>query len=231
MSRKTMSYSTPPPYESHQQAAIIVAESEPLMDEEKTRRATHDGTPTQKILTTILLVASTLTLLNSVFFLVLTLSRHSRTTHTTIYTCGNSSLSALAHNCTYDALAVSWVPAACADPASLREYDSNGPWKYYRDREGTDEIRVVDLGMEEYYTTVREHVVHCGMIWRRVHRTWERSQKEGIKIESSMEPVSLEHTKHCSYMLVEYVDKSNATELSELKTRNNPGFETCTITR
>ncbi|KAF7960240.1 hypothetical protein EAE96_001838 [Botrytis aclada] len=144
------------------------------------------------------------------------------------YTCGNTTANAQQNNCVYDPLAVSWVPRQCLDSESLQEYHDHGPWEYFQNKNKSGKIDPLDLGFEMYYTTIREHVIHCAIVWQRVHRFTTGSHKN-LMITSSLDESNFEHTEHCSRMLIKWVDNFNATKLQELETRNNPGFQTCSI--
>ncbi|ATZ47689.1 hypothetical protein BCIN_03g00020 [Botrytis cinerea B05.10] len=144
------------------------------------------------------------------------------------FTCGNTTVDAQQNNCVYDPLAVSWVPRQCLDSKSLQEYNDHGPWEYFQNKNRSGKIDPLDLGFEMYYTTIREHVVHCAIVWQRLHRFTTGSHKN-LVFTSSLSESKLEHTEHCSRMLIKWVDNFNATKLHELGTRNNPGFQTCSI--
>ncbi|TGO90503.1 hypothetical protein BPOR_0062g00230 [Botrytis porri] len=144
------------------------------------------------------------------------------------FTCGNTTADAQQNNCIYDPLAVSWVPRQCLDSESLQEYYDHGPWDYFQNKNKSGKIDPLDLGFEMYYTTIREHVEHCAIVWQRLHRFTTGSHTNSV-MTSSLSESNLEHTEHCSRMLIKWVDNFNATKLQELETRNNPGFQTCSI--
>ncbi|THV44623.1 hypothetical protein BGAL_0605g00060 [Botrytis galanthina] len=144
------------------------------------------------------------------------------------FTCGNTTADAQRNDCVYDPLAVSWVPRECLDSTSLQEYNDHGPWEYFQNKNKSGRIDPLNLGFEMYYTTIREHVVHCAIVWQRLHR-FTTGSHENLVITSSLSESKLEHTEHCSRMLIKWVDNFNSTKLHELETRNNPGFQTCSI--
>jgi hypothetical protein len=56
-------------------------------------------------------------------------------TETEYLTCGSSLQEAKSKGCQYDILSNHWIPSECADEFSIREYQSDGSWFPYADRD------------------------------------------------------------------------------------------------
>ncbi|KAH7139069.1 hypothetical protein B0J11DRAFT_575003 [Dendryphion nanum] len=163
-------------------------------------------THTLTILLTILLTTALLTLI-----------RHPPSTPAPRKTkhlhCGNSTTQARALNCTFDVLTNMWVPIPCYDAPTTTEYMSSAPWRGYSSSSAThlltlDEMseRVghsllgadPDPSTPPYWTPLREHVIHCALMWQRQHRGY----LEGKGAMLDFHARSWEHTVHCSRSLV-----------------------------
>lgn len=98
-----------------------------------------------------------------------------RKPETKTLSCGDSAAEARKMNCVYDPLSVAWVPKPCLDTVSLQEYYDNGNWTWYDDKSGLAELDFETMSERAapslYYTTMREHLVHCAINWRRFHRS------------------------------------------------------------
>lgn len=141
--------------------------------------------------------------------------------------CGSSPEEARMKGCEFDVLAFLWIPKPCADIESLREYQDNVDWHAYDDDEGTrrltlDEMATYD-GPRPYYTSAREHVVHCAYMWRRMHKQYLAG---GLYMDDNARDLS--HTEHCADMLIEYAD-SDPERLKVLETETVIGYSTCQI--
>jgi len=117
-------------------------------------------------------------------------------TSDTVATCGSTLEEAQALNCVWDGLGGYWVPPACYDKEITEQFLAAGPWKYFNDHAGTQELAEEDLkyrfGEEnKYYTTLKYHRVHCSFQWRKMHRALEK----GWKVENML--MDYHHTLHC----------------------------------
>ncbi|KAH8900093.1 hypothetical protein GQ53DRAFT_816119 [Thozetella sp. PMI_491] len=120
----------------------------------------------------------------------------------TYLTCGNSLQEAKSLGCKYDILTNAWLPGQCTDLASIEEYQADGSWFPYADENRTQALTVDRLGdMEFYYTSMRDHIVHCAVLWIRQFRafTEEWAYVDSITIDP-------EHTTHCAKFLMEQAD-------------------------
>lgn len=118
-------------------------------------------------------------------------------------TCGTSLAEAKSRGCVYDTLDNAWIPGQCRDDFSITEYELDGSWFPYADENRTQPLSKDELGDREfYYTSLRDHIVHCAALWRRQFRAWT----EGWTYldDVLVDPV---HTMHCSKYLVDWTDK------------------------
>lgn len=117
----------------------------------------------------------------------------------TISTCGSTLEEAKALNCEWDVMAAGWLPPACIDRELTEEFRAEGPWRYFADQNGTEELLEEELQYRlgegnEYYASLRFHKTHCGYQWRKMHRAMQR----GTKIENKL--ADYHHTLHCGYV-------------------------------
>ncbi|KAK2605523.1 hypothetical protein N8I77_008356 [Diaporthe amygdali] len=138
----------------------------------------------------------------------------------TVATCGSTLAEAQALNCTWDLLAAAWLPPACIDEELTADFRAQGPWTYFADREGTQELFEEELQYRvgkgnEYYTSLRYHKTHCSYQWRKMHRAMER----GTKIENKL--ADYHHTMHCGYVQMQQGD------MEDLMTKITVELMTC----
>lgn len=117
-------------------------------------------------------------------------------------TCGHSVTEAKKIGCHYDILSNHWTPSLCADDYSIQEYKSDDSWFPYADGNRTQALAIEELGdLEFYYTSMRDHIVHCAMLWRRQYRAFSEGWKYVDQI--LMDP---KHTMHCSQFLMDMTE-------------------------
>jgi hypothetical protein len=117
-------------------------------------------------------------------------------------TCGFSIEEAKALGCQYDILVGKWLPRFCIDEKSILDYQSDGSWFGYADEDRTELLSIEQMSeMDFYHTSVRDHIVHCAVLWRKQYQAFF----EGRSIMDSM-ITSREHTHHCSQFLIEMTD-------------------------
>jgi hypothetical protein len=117
---------------------------------------------------------------------------------TDFLTCGHSVEEAKLRGCQYDILTNHWMPGQCTDELSVKEYQSDGSWFPYADENRTELLAVEELGDRPfYYTSMRDHIVHCAVLWRRQFR----ALSEGWKYVDSI-TADAEHTMHCADFLM-----------------------------
>ncbi|KAM4063789.1 hypothetical protein HRG_006900 [Hirsutella rhossiliensis] len=117
--------------------------------------------------------------------------------------CGRSAVEAKAAGCQYDILSNHWVPQPCMDDEAIRDYQSDGSWHGYADKNRTKLIpsteAMGDLGV--YYTSTRDHIVHCAALWRKQYRAFAENRRFFDSIIADAM-----HTMHCSNFLVDMTD-------------------------
>jgi hypothetical protein len=138
----------------------------------------------------------------------------------TVATCGSTLEEAQALGCHWDLLAAAWLPPACIDQELTEDFRAQGPWRYFADREGTQELVEEELQYRvgkgnEYYTSLRYHKTHCSYQWRKMHRAMER----GTKIENKL--ADYHHTMHCGYVQMQQGD------MEDLMTKITVELMTC----
>jgi hypothetical protein len=81
------------------------------------------------------------------------------------------------------------------------DYAANETWVYYRDRHAQSPIQdttdLSELGTKFWWSTQREHMVHCAFMILRLHKILER----GGRIDHLTG--NFGHTKHCVMMLLD----------------------------
>ncbi|KAF5863830.1 hypothetical protein ETB97_009293 [Aspergillus alliaceus] len=115
-----------------------------------------------------------------------------------IYDCGNTTAEARERNCTFELFTVSWVPPACADEDLDAEFRAIG-YRYFADKENTQELTYEELANRVWqtaWTTNEQHLMHCGYVWRKMHRAVEAGKRHSDR------ELEWEHTVHCSGLIV-----------------------------
>jgi hypothetical protein len=116
--------------------------------------------------------------------------------------CGDSITEAISLGCTFDALAMAWLPEHCRDDELTAEFNTvgsgpNGNWVYYADTLHTIEVDVSVVAAMGDNTSARVHmdenwhILHCIFYWRKQFRT----KANGKMIEPRSD--SERHIKHC----------------------------------
>lgn len=146
--------------------------------------------------------------------------RHNITTNARLIDCGNTPQEAMEKKCTYDILLNAWVPEPCFEQDWIDEYSEDMSWGAYTDETMSVRLTVEEMGMQEhYYTSKRDHVNHCAMIWKK--QFWVLFEEKRA-IDTIM--ASPGHTDHCAQYLVD------AWEVEpEATTKVQVGFAKCWI--
>ena len=143
--------------------------------------------------------------------------------------CGNSTAEARALGCVFDPLVNLWVPAPCIDNELNEDYKRRVDWRGFDDPEGKKELDLEAMSERvdpfHYYTTIREHAVHCAYVWRKQHQGY---LKGGMYLDGNS--ASLQHTKHCADMLI-YTADLRPGDLGNVTTETTVGFSTCVVPR
>ena len=114
-------------------------------------------------------------------------------------TCGHNVEEAKMKGCRYDILTNHWLPEQCIDDFSVQEYQSDGSWFPFADENRTVPLAMDELGdLPYYFTSMRDHIVHCAMLWRRQFRALSEGWKYVDEITADAK-----HTKHCAQFLMD----------------------------
>lgn len=121
-----------------------------------------------------------------------------------LLTCGECVYEARELGCKYDILLNNWVPEPCYDEEFIEEYADDGSWAAYADANLTQRITNIEEMSEReyYYTSVRDHVNHCAMIWKKQFWAFFENRKA---IDTMISNPA--HTDHCAYYLDGFLDK------------------------
>ncbi|KAK2607739.1 hypothetical protein N8I77_006395 [Diaporthe amygdali] len=145
---------------------------------------------------------------------------HNITSGAKYISCGNSTQEARSKGCTYDTLLNAWVPAQCLDQEWIDEYQDDASWTAYSDVNLTEPLKPDAMGEKDhYYTSIRDHINHCAMLWRK--QFW--TLFEGRRVFDAVIANSY-HTEHCASFLSELFG-SNRTEPTLVRV----GFSGCWV--
>jgi hypothetical protein len=143
--------------------------------------------------------------------------------------CGNSTAEARALGCIYDPLSVVWIPEPCFDKEMTEAYRKAVDWIGSNDWQGKEMLdldamseRVAPSG---YFTSTRDHVVHCAYSWLRQHRGYLRG---GLYLDD--DSLDFSHTQHCAEVLVHALDL-DVEALEQRTTVATVGFSSCVVKR
>ncbi|RJE24607.1 hypothetical protein PHISCL_03031 [Aspergillus sclerotialis] len=173
-------------------------------------------------LTTILLIA-TITAAITVAPLRTYIHKISKTERP-VLGCGQTVMEAEEIGCEFDPLAACWMHPECPRDYTdeFLTYLDGRPFAYYYDQAATRRIEswqnLSRLGY--YWSSTREHLVHCSFILRRGHDTRNR----GARVDSMAG--DLHHSDHCSQFLMDNLGKSDE-QLDQIGTYGEVGFLTC----
>lgn len=100
------------------------------------------------------------------------------TANAQLLTCGHSTQEAKSMGCKYDILSNHWIPGICMDEEAVKEYQQDGSWYGYADRNRTQLLSYESMGdMELYYTSMRDHIIHCAVLWKKQFRAFYVERK------------------------------------------------------
>lgn len=150
-----------------------------------------------------------------------------RTPHIKTLHCGTNSSEARALDCTYDVLSNIWVPTPCLDRKNLDDFKRLAQWQAYETRDATRLLTEDEMGdvvePNTYFTPIREHMVHCALMWRRLHRGYQEDQKY-----LDLHVRAYTHTVHCSQLMMDFLEKPR-TIMDKIVSQTTPGFSTCDV--
>jgi len=129
---------------------------------------------------------------------------HSIFSHTHFIKCGTSTEEARSNGCVYDILANHYVHESCFDEISTQSYMNEGTsWIGYLEKNKTTQLTTIEeMGdYDVYWTSQRDHIVHCGEMWKRQYRAFTQNWRYIDAITANEE-----HTFHCANYLVAMTD-------------------------
>jgi hypothetical protein len=127
--------------------------------------------------------------------------------------CGTSAMDAISQHCWFDVMSFSWLPEPCFDNVLTAEFLNVTSWRWYGDPQGNHEIpyETIETGeIDEAFVSAQYHVTHCVMMWKKMHR----AISNGWPIDSYIG--SLNHTEHCSRMLLTQGSPDAGTNLNTI---------------
>ena len=139
-----------------------------------------------------------------------------------VVSCGESVPEAIALGCTFDELADLWLPPKCSRTYADQYAHSNdgGPFLYYADKEGRYEIsnRSLYVGEEIYWSTTRDHLVHCAFnMFRFAH-----SLRYGSIV--GHDGTFSGHVEHCATLLSQYALQAPGIDNIDVETQSGFGY-------
>ena len=140
-----------------------------------------------------------------------------------LLTCGHSTPEAKEKGCQYDILSNHWVPDICMDQEAVEEYQADGSWFGFADEHRTELLTIDAMSeMDFYYTSERDHIVHCAMLWRKQYKAFfEGRQKLDTLIASKS------HTLHCSQFLIDMTE--NGPDYWNMPIKTWVGYAGCWV--
>lgn len=94
---------------------------------------------------------------------------------------------------------MAWTLAECSDLGLTEQFLNEGDFKYYKDKEGKQEVALASLRSGnwggEVWTTTRYHQIHCMYVWTRIHF----ATLGGPPVDTLLG--SVVHTEHCQEMM------------------------------
>lgn len=149
--------------------------------------------------------------------------RHNVTSNAHLLTCGNSSTQAREAGCEYDILLNNWVPQPCYDTEFILDYTDDESWGAYSSPDLSPSSRLTPQQMSEaefYYTSVRDHINHCGILWKKQFWVLFEERRAVDTVVASQG-----HTDHCAQYLM---DVEGGVGVEEA-TRVERGFAGCWV--
>lgn len=126
------------------------------------------------------------------------------TTPRTTLSCGNTTGEAESLGCKYDPLSACWLHQDCPHDYSkeFETFNAGKPFIYYYDEAMTRQMKDYDeVGHNTqgfYWTSLREHLVHCLYLLRRGHDVHMR----GDRLDDML--AKMEHVDHCTNFLANW---------------------------
>lgn len=115
--------------------------------------------------------------------------------------CGGSPDEARARGCRFELHNFAWIPPECYDEELSQEWYDKYDWPMTHDRYGQQVISKEEAqkgNIAAAWVTWPQYVTHCGLIWRKYHRSiiYNRPMDNWTN--------SYFHTNHCGEMMVKW---------------------------
>jgi hypothetical protein len=148
--------------------------------------------------------------------------------------CGNSSMEARALGCVFDLLTNNWMPGYCSDPETDAEYrawvlDSDrqlGAWAFFHDAKAehrvASEQELSDLVGTPVYTTTENHLAHCAMLARRMHRL-------ATGDIAAVAHNTFAHTMHCTSAILKAISTTEQPAAAQIGSTFDVGIVSCLV--
>lgn len=139
-----------------------------------------------------------------------------------VVSCGDSIPEAMARGCTFDELADLWLPPKCSR-AYVEQYAisyNGGSFPYYADQDGKHQIfnRSLYVGDMIYWSTTRDHLVHCQFnMFRFTH-----SLRSGSIV--GHDGTFSGHVEHCATLLTQYALQAPGIDNIDVETQSGFGY-------
>jgi len=140
--------------------------------------------------------------------------------------CGKFKDEAIALGCSFDPLALGWLPSSC--PRYMTEEFLNFsetqsvPWSYWSDVEGEKGTLLSEVEMsaaEWYWTTNGEHLTHCVFVILRFYTATNNGEKSHRLARSTS------HAHHCLIWLLDIAQTWDGW--GAVGTKGKVGFDEC----
>jgi hypothetical protein len=117
------------------------------------------------------------------------------------------------------------MPSVCLDEDAIKDYQSDGTWFGYADQYRTQLLDIEEYGDKPvYYTSARDHIVHCAMLWKKQYRAFF---KDGGRNALDQVLTDEGHTMHCAHYLINMT--SWGTNFANMPIEVIPGYSGCWV--
>jgi len=224
--------------EKHEHQPFLSKDDDASSEEQIPRRSPHHNRVILSniiifLLTSLLWLAiGTFTIFSSSSPRDTTTVRQNITSNARLLTCGVTPAEARARNCKYDIFLNNWVPLPCFDASErdwITEYQEDNSWTGFSDENLTLPLSVSELEDREfYYTSKRDHVNHCGMLWNK--QFWQLFEFDATRKVVDSVVASPRHTEHCARFLMDVaIEGLEGKRDKKEVTRTEVGFAGCWV--
>lgn len=121
--------------------------------------------------------------------------------------CGSTPDEARAAGCNFDVISFCWLPDRCYDKELSQGFDDMHTWEWFLDPNKTQPVSHEQAMTGEFdglFVNWEYHLRHCTAMWEKMHRALIGEGK--LAVDGYIG--SLNHTRHCSHMLLSDRDVS-----------------------